>query len=98
MTPRSFLHFMGKARGMDGTMLLRRVDEVVERCFLQSVIGKPISKLSKGFRQRVGLAQALLHDPAILIMDEPTAGLDPNQIHDFRDNIRVLGRTKTILI
>ena len=59
---------------------------------------KPIGKLSRGYRQRVGLAQALLHDPDVLIMDEPTAGLDPNQIRDFRKNIRALAVSKTILI
>ncbi len=59
---------------------------------------KPIGKLSRGYRQRVGLAQALLHDPDVLVMDEPTAGLDPNQIREFRQNIRILGKTKTILI
>jgi len=98
MTPRSFLTFMGQARGMGGASLLRRIDEVVELCFLQTVIGKPISKLSKGFRQRVGLAQALLHDPAILVMDEPTAGLDPNQVREVRSLIRRLGESKTILL
>jgi ABC-2 type transport system ATP-binding protein len=65
---------------------------------LQQVLDKPINKLSRGLRQRVGLAQALLHDPDVLIMDEPTAGLDPNQIRQFRENIRILGRTKTVLI
>ncbi len=59
---------------------------------------KPIGKLSKGYRQRVGLAQALLHDPEVLVMDEPTAGLDPNQIREFRTNIKNLGKSKTIMI
>ena len=76
----------------------RRIDEVIQLCGLQLVFEKPIGKLSKGLKQRVGLAQALLHDPEVLIMDEPTAGLDPNQIRQFRDNIQSLGRTKTLLI
>jgi ABC-2 type transport system ATP-binding protein len=98
MTPRSFLNFMGSARGMSGAPLERRITEVIDQCRLESVVGKPISKLSKGFRQRVGLAQALLHDPAILIMDEPTAGLDPNQVREVRSLIRRLGESKTILL
>jgi ABC-2 type transport system ATP-binding protein len=62
------------------------------------VIGKPIGKLSKGYRQRVGMAQVLLHEPDVLILDEPTAGLDPNQIRDVRETIRTLGKNKTILL
>ena len=98
MTPIELLRFFGEARELEPARLKSRVDAVVAQCALEGVVEKPIGKLSRGYRQRVGLAQALLHDPAVLIMDEPTAGLDPNQIHDFRDNIRVLGRTKTILI
>jgi ABC-2 type transport system ATP-binding protein len=67
-------------------------------CSLGSVIGKPIGKLSRGYRQRVGMAQVLLHEPDVLILDEPTAGLDPNQIHEVRETIRKLGQTKTILL
>ena len=67
-------------------------------CALGSVIGKPIGKLSRGYRQRVGMAQVLLHEPDVLILDEPTAGLDPNQIHEVRDTIRKLGQSKTILL
>ena len=66
------------------------------RC--REFVEKPIDKLSRGYKQRVGLAQALLHNPDVLIMDEPTAGLDPNQIREFRNNIKELGKTKTILI
>ena len=98
MTPLELLEFFGEARELDPTTLKRRIDEVRELCALHEVLEKPISKLSRGLRQRVGLAQALLHDPDVLIMDEPTAGLDPNQIRHFRDNIKKLGRNKTILI
>jgi ABC-2 type transport system ATP-binding protein len=98
MTPMELLRFFGEARGLDPARLSERVGVVVAQCALAEVVEKPIGKLSRGYRQRVGLAQALLHDPDVLIMDEPTAGLDPNQIRDFRENIRVLGRTKTILI
>ena len=98
MTPLDLLSFMGEARQMPRPHLRQRIDEVIELCGLALVLEKPTGKLSKGYRQRVGLAQALLHDPAVLIMDEPTAGLDPNQIRQFRENIQRLGRTKTLLI
>jgi ABC-2 type transport system ATP-binding protein len=98
MTPLELLQFFGEARELAAPVLKRRIEEVVEICALELVLEKPIGKLSKGYKQRVGLAQALLHDPAVLIMDEPTAGLDPNQIKQFRDNIQRLGRTKTLLI
>jgi ABC-2 type transport system ATP-binding protein len=98
MTPLELLRFFGEARGLDPARLKQRVDLVVEQCALQYVLEKPISKLSRGYRQRVGLAQALLHDPEVLIMDEPTAGLDPNQIREFRANITHLARSKTILL
>jgi len=98
MTPIELLRFFADARELTPRRRKDRIDAVIAQCALSDVVEKPIGKLSRGYRQRVGLAQALLHDPAVLIMDEPTAGLDPNQIRDFRDNIRVLGRTKTILI
>ena len=98
MTPRSLLKFFGEARGMSGEQIDRRMAEVISLCRLESVLGKPIGKLSKGFRQRVGMAQVLLHEPEVLILDEPTAGLDPNQIREVRKMIRTLGETKTILL
>ena len=98
MTPLELLRFFGEAREIATGILKRRIDQVVEICALELVLEKPIGKLSKGYKQRVGLAQALLHDPEVLIMDEPTAGLDPNQIKQFRENIQRLGRTKTVLI
>jgi ABC-2 type transport system ATP-binding protein len=98
MTPRSLLTFFGHLRGLTGAVLEKRIAAVVKTCNLDTVIGKPIGKLSKGYRQRVGMAQALLHDPDVLILDEPTAGLDPNQIREVRKMIRELGQTKTILL
>ncbi|MEX2317903.1 MAG: ABC transporter ATP-binding protein [Pirellulales bacterium] len=98
MTPRSLLRFFGTARGMTRDQIEQRMNTVIDLCKLGSVIGKPIGKLSKGFRQRVGMAQVLLHEPDVLIMDEPTAGLDPNQSREVRDTIRRLGETKTILL
>jgi ABC-2 type transport system ATP-binding protein len=98
MTPLELLRFFGEARGMSKIRLRERLDAVVEQCSLGTVLEKSIHKLSKGYRQRVGMAQVLLHEPDILIMDEPTSGLDPNQIHDVRELIRHLGQTKTVLL
>ena len=98
MTPASLLRYLGAARGLSGGTLKARLDYVAEKCALSGVWGKAISKLSRGFRQRVGMAQALLHDPQVLILDEPTSGLDPNQVHDVRELIRSLGQTKTIML
>lgn len=98
MTPLGLLRFFGRARGLAGARLNARIEEVVARCALESVIEKSIRKLSKGYRQRVGMAQVLLHEPDVLIMDEPTSGLDPNQIREVRRTIRELGQSKTILL
>ena len=98
MTPLSLLAFFADARSMDSATARERVEAVTELCALGTVLHKPIGKLSKGYRQRVGMAQALLHDPDVLILDEPTAGLDPNQIRGVRQLLRRLGKTKTILL
>lgn len=98
MTPVGLLKFFGAARGLGASYLRDRIGVVVDQCALASVASKPIGKLSKGFRQRVSMAQALLHDPEVLIMDEPTGGLDPNQIRGVRALIRELGKSKTILV
>jgi ABC-2 type transport system ATP-binding protein len=98
MTPLSLLRFFGQARGLQGEELRQRIDEVVSRCSLGSVIEKSIRKLSKGYKQRVGMAQVLLHQPDVLIMDEPTSGLDPNQIRDVRRTIREMAANRTILL
>jgi len=98
MTPRSILRFSGELQGMSPAEIDQRMRDVIELCRLDSVLGKPIGKLSKGFCQRVGMARVLLHEPDVLILDEPTAGLDPNQIREVRNTLRRLGKTKTILI
>jgi ABC-2 type transport system ATP-binding protein len=98
MTPHGLLEFFAEARGMDRDRKEQRIEAVVDLCQLGSVLHKPISKLSKGYRQRVGMAQCLLHEPDVLILDEPTAGLDPNQIREVRETMRRLGEQKTILL
>lgn len=98
MTPLSLLRFFGEARGMQRAKLAERIDYVADLCKLKDVLEKPIHQLSKGYKQRCGMAQALLHEPDVLIMDEPTTGLDPNQIRDVRRTIRELGKSKTILL
>jgi ABC-2 type transport system ATP-binding protein len=98
MTPRALLRFFGEARGLEGGRVKDRIGEVAALVRIEDVLDKPIRKLSRGYRQRVGMAQVLLHEPEVLIMDEPTSGLDPNQIRDVRKLIRDLASTKTVLL
>ncbi|MGB2696805.1 MAG: ATP-binding cassette domain-containing protein [Candidatus Zixiibacteriota bacterium] len=93
-----YLQFIMGLRGMNGGNSNKRMKQIVDICGLGSVIHKDIGELSKGFRQRVGLAQAMIHDPEILILDEPTIGLDPNQIVEIRNLIKELGKEKTVIL
>ena len=98
MRVREYLKFRAHLKGLDNASTRRRVGAVLDTCGLQSVRRKMIKTLSKGFRQRVGLADALVHDPELLILDEPTNGLDPNQIRQIRELIRQLAQSHTVLI
>ncbi len=98
MTPWTFLVFIGEMRGFRGEDLKRRISETVNKVNLEGVIGQPIDTLSKGFKRRVGLAQAILHDPPVLILDEPTDGLDPNQKHEVRALIKEMAQEKAIIL
>ena len=98
MTTRGFLQFISGIRGFKGAEADRRIESVVEKVSLESVLQMPIDTLSKGFKRRVGLAQAILHDPQILILDEPTDGLDPNQKHEVRSLIRGMSADKVIVL
>jgi ABC-2 type transport system ATP-binding protein len=93
-----YLRFVGKLKGLSGANLQKRVDYVCERCAIGDVKNKLLGKLSKGYRQRVGLAQAIIHNPDVLILDEPTAGLDPKQINETRDLIKDLAGEHTIIL
>jgi ABC-2 type transport system ATP-binding protein len=93
-----YLTFVGKIKGLRGPDLTRRTDFVLDRCAIADVKDKVLGKLSKGYRQRVGLAQAIIHNPDVLILDEPTAGLDPKQINETRDLIKSLAGDHTIIL
>ena len=93
-----YLTFVGKLKGLSGDNLKKRVAEVSEKCNVADVSQKLVSKLSKGYKQRVGLAQAIIHNPDVLILDEPTSGLDPKQIHETRDLIKGLAGEHTIIL
>ena len=98
MTVYDFLRFISEIRGFRGREIARSIDRVLERVSLHSVLNQRIETLSKGFKRRVGLAQALIHDPRVLILDEPTDGLDPNQKHQVREMIRSLSDEKIVII
>ena len=98
MTTRAYLSFAAKLRGLDSKAAQRRIDEVVDVCQLEEYLDVLTGKLSKGFRQRVGLAQAIIHDPEVLILDEPTVGIDPLQVVQTKEMIKELGRKRTILL
>lgn len=98
MTVLNFLRFIGKVRGFSGEELDQRINKVVDQVALSDVLKQRIETLSKGFKRRVGIAQAIIHDPQVLILDEPTDGLDPNQKHQVRELIRNLAKDKIVII
>jgi ABC-2 type transport system ATP-binding protein len=98
MTPIGFLNFIADVRGLDARTRRRRLDYVIANVHLEAVLRQPIETLSKGFKRRVGLAQAILHDPPVLVLDEPTDGLDPNQKHEVRGLIADMAKEKAIVI
>jgi ABC-2 type transport system ATP-binding protein len=98
MVADEYLSFVGKLKGLSGSQLQKRIDYVCERCAITDVKNKQLGKLSRGYRQRVGLAQAIIHNPDVLVLDEPTAGLDPKQINETRDLIKSLAGDHTIIL
>ncbi len=93
-----YLNFVAELRGIPKADRASRIREMVQACGLEKVLHKPIGELSKGFRQRVGIAQALIHNPDLIILDEPTSGLDPNQIVEIRELIKNIGKQKTVIL
>ncbi|MCS6877172.1 MAG: ATP-binding cassette domain-containing protein [Geminicoccaceae bacterium] len=98
MSPLALLRFVGGMRGLEGKELERKIARAIELTSLEEVAHRPIDTLSKGFRRRVGLAQAILHDPPVLVLDEPTDGLDPNQKHEVRKLIKAMSAEKAIIV
>lgn len=98
MTVCEFLEFIAEMRGLTGDKTTEAAEKMRSVCFLEKVWHQPIETLSKGYRQRVGFAQALIHDPPVLVLDEPTDGLDPNQKHEVRQLIKKMGEDKTIIL
>lgn len=98
MTVREYLNFVAEIKGVPKAEVAQRVDSVIERCILKDVARKLCQHLSRGYRQRVGIAQAIIHDPDVIILDEPTSGLDPKQIIEIRNLIKSLGQNHTVIL
>lgn len=98
MEVRTYLHFVARARGLSGSQLKQRTEEVIDKCGLRPMFRKIVRELSKGYRQRTALAQALIHNPEVIILDEPTSGLDPHQILEIRHLIDALAKDKTVIL